>query len=479
MPWAVARPPGTPAVGSRGRGGGRAPRGASTNGLRSGRGRGRARVERDEAVLGRDPVRRDAIWDKATRALQISPIAGMEAAWREGASPAERALAAGRRDEVERRVRDATDPGRLDSAVNWLIRYKSQVPNLIFLRTRGGPDDQAVVAYNQRQLADLELFIREHGSVQPGHVGERLTQQTISGYVGALKACATILMGTEVVPEGEGRLLSRLGKQMRLEEAPSIERKLRRALRRDRLDELVRASFDITSQHGLTRWGAIRLGIACLLRPGEVGATSSNAFVPKRDLHWGKDSITWHEAGEAGWTAPFLTLWVTPIKNQSGKSKRIPIPVGALHPEGVSDDPRCPYSVVAKMWWRDARHLTEEQRARTAIFRHESGRVWGSDDVNAAVKEVVVALGLPAEEYGGVTLRITGATELRDSLGRAGKDVINSFGRWSDEDIGFIYQRVTAAEQLEAMASALGSARPVRPEMETVYQGWSQPAYRR
>ena len=28
---------------------------------------------------------------------------------------------------------------------------------------------------------------------------------------------------------------------------------------------------------------------------------------------------------------------------------------------------------------------------------------------------------------GGVTLRITGATELRDSLGRAGKEVINSF----------------------------------------------------
>ena len=70
-------------------------------------------------------------------------------------------------------------------------------------------------------------------------------------------------------------------------------------------------------------------------------------------------------------------------------------------------------------------------------------------------------------------------TELRDELGRSGKDVINSFGRWADEDIGFIYQRVTVAEQLEAMSSALANPGPVRPEMEAVYSGWSQPAYRR
>ena len=59
------------------------------------------------------------------------------------------------------------------------------------------------------------------------------------------------------MPEDKGRLLSRLGKQMRLEEAPSVERKLRRALRRDRFDELVRLrfAFDITSHYGLTRGG--------------------------------------------------------------------------------------------------------------------------------------------------------------------------------------------------------------------------------
>jgi len=436
-------------------------------------------VERDAAILGRDPVKREMVWEKARRLLEVVPIAGLEAAWAEGATQLEKELAAARREEVERRVRDATDPGRLDSALNWLQRYRATVPHLVFLKTRGGSGDLAAVAYNQRQLADLELYIREHGSVQPGHVGERLTQSTIAGYIGALKACATIFMGAEVVPDEEDRILSRLGKQMRFEEPPSIERKLRRALRRDKFDELARRGFDRWSHYGATRWAVLRIAIACFLRPAEVGATAKNDFVPKRDQHWGSDSVTWHEGEQAGWDCPYLTMWITPVKNRTGRSKRIPIPVSALHPQGVTDDPRCPYSAVAKLWVRDARHLSEEVRARTPMFAHEDGRAWNSEDVNTAVKEAVRALGLPEEEFGGVTLRITGATELRDEKGRAGKDIINSFGRWADEDIGFIYQRVTVAEQLEAMSSALSNQGPVRPEMEAVYSGWAQPAYRR
>ena len=82
----------------------------------------------------------------------------------------ERTLAAGRRAEVERRVRDATDPGRLESACNWLERYVARTPHMVLFRTRGGPHDLASAAYNERQLADVGLFIREHGSVQPGHI---------------------------------------------------------------------------------------------------------------------------------------------------------------------------------------------------------------------------------------------------------------------------------------------------------------------
>ena len=48
-------------------------------------------------------------------------------------------------------------------------------------------------------------------------------------------------------------------------------------------------------------------------------------------------------------------------------------PVGALHPCGYSADPRCPYSAMCRLWWRDAAELSEEQRAVTPIFRHPDG----------------------------------------------------------------------------------------------------------
>ncbi len=79
-------------------------------------------------------------------------------------------------------------------------------------------------------------------------------------------------------------------------------------------------------------------------------------------------------------------------------------------------------------------------------------------------------------------MRISGATELRDKHGRAGMDIIISLGRWMSKDIGFIYSRVTAHEQLEAMASAIDQASDaahVHPEVETVVTGWVQPAVRR
>ena len=57
-----------------------------------------------------------------------------------------------------------------------------------------------------------------------------------------------------------------------------------------------------------------------------------------------------------------------------------------------------------------------------------------SADVHDAVQEAAVALELDPSEFGEVTLRITGATELRNAHGREGMRVIASFGRWSDED---------------------------------------------
>ena len=58
--------------------------------------------------------------------------------------------------------------------------------------------------------------------------------------------------------------------------------------------------------------------------------------------------------------------------------------------------------------------------------------------------EVAAALGI-VEGLGAAAPRIGGATDFRAELGIEGQAVIDARGRW-DSDIGFIYQRVTAAE---------------------------------
>jgi hypothetical protein len=213
-----------------------------------------------------------------------------------------------------------------------------------------------------------------------------------------------------------------------------------------------------------------------------VGTVDGRGFLPMIGLHWGLECVQWVTPAESGWRNPGVYLNVVPIKNQGKVAKRWPIAIPALHPEGVTDDPLCPYSALATLFARDAAHLSEEERSHTAIFRHEDGRVWSTDEVSKAVKEAVAAIGLDPDEFGGVSLRISGATDLRDKHGRAGMDIIHSMGRWLSKDIGFIYARVTANEQFEAMASSLeqaSEASSAHPEAETVVLGWTQPAMRR
>jgi hypothetical protein len=94
--------------------------------------------------------------------------------------------------------------------------------------------------------------------------------------------------------------------------------------------------------------------------------------------------------------------------------------------------------------------------------------------VNSMVHEAVAALGLDPSEYGAPSLRIAGATDLRDRYGMDGFDIINSRGRWAS-DIGFIYQRTTTAEMIEASIEMTYAS---RPEHERI-MGIAQPARKR
>ena len=125
------------------------------------------------------------------------------------------------------------------------------------------------------------------------------------------------------------------------------------------------------------------------------------------------------------------------------------------------------------------------------MFRTASGHVWDTDDVEEACRAAARALGVAEEGWGAAALRIGGATDIRARFGLAGADIIRARGRWCDgSDVAFVYQRVTALEQLETAAAVSGGAGDVAssgvgddarrdaPLLEHLLVGWNQPATR-
>jgi hypothetical protein len=95
------------------------------------------------------------------------------------------------------------------------------------------------------------------------------------------------------------------------------------------------------------------------------------------------------------------------------------------------------------------------------------------------VREAAQALGLPAEDFGGV--RPSHCRCQRPACAvrhMEGKALIQARGRWADEDIGFIYQRVTAFEMLDAVDGLGEDERGAAPELEAMLDGSRSPAAR-
>ena len=414
-------------------------------------------------VLGRSELKRDTVWQRARAAGLAGAAPAAPAGGSAARNPVVAAYDALLTNEMERRIADANDPARLDTALNWLERYAAAHPGRPFLLPRGGESDMAHAVWNDESFARLETFIRMHGSVQPGKRGNTITSDTISGYLGAIRTTATILSRVQVASEDTRVLHRPLSKQMRLEEprAKADARKIRLGLRHAMLADLApRTYFDRSSSHGHRRWTGYLVGISLLLRGGEFGVVlKGRGFVRSRGLHWGSRCVAFRTAAQTGYDRPSVNISVCPVKDQSGRAKRHDLGIASLHPCGYSLDPLCAYSHLCREAQRVA-HLSDAQREHVPIFAWDDGTPWATEDVNGMVREAVEALGLDPSEYGGASPRIGGATDLRDRFGMAGKDIIQKRGRWLDDDIGFIYQRVTAAEMLDASVSMVHAARP-------------------
>lgn len=381
-------------------------------------------------------------------------------------------------DEIDRRLRDAGDPGRLQTALGWLRRYRSAFPTVVLFKPRGGPDDLANSVYNERSLCALQMFIRDYGSVKAGAKGKLIPQATIAGYISSIRSATTVLSGVTVSSADSKAPFPRMGKQLRLEDPVDVavdDRKIRLGLRARLLRVLIARGFDRHSRWGKLRWAVYTVGAQALLRGGEFGVTGKagqRVFVRSRGLHWGVASLQWLTAAEAAFDTPSVFMHVCAIKDTEGRHKRKVIPIAARGAE-VSDDPVCGYSALHTwaselgVWEWD-----EGRRAREPIFQWE-GKAITTEMVCEMVREAAVALDIPPEQMGAPSMRIAGATDLRDRLGpEQSAKVIQARGRWFS-DIHVVYERTTVVEMLE---SSVFMGEASNPEAETVLRGYAQPA---
>lgn len=403
------------------------------------------------------------------------------------------ALAAYLTDSAAARMRDANDPARLDTALNWLGRLQASQPSrVLFLPPRGSMDQiDKAHAHNARTFSDLSEFIRVHGSIQPGRLGATVQADAISGYVSAIRSALGLAANRAITSAAHAARPRQQAKHMRLDDGPAGQRLRRLGIQGLHLAQLaVTPRWDLASEEGSLRWTSMGTAKSCLLRAGEVGMPDNRVEFDWRrgitlaDFHApsGSGSFVWLSELQVGASNPQLVghrgliLMITPIKDGgTKKTQRKPVPIAALHPGEPSDDPLCVYSLLCR-WWRFRSACTAGQPPHTVpLFARRDGTVITSKDVDRFAHDAFSALGIEPDETGGVAFRIGGATDVRQKEGiEAGKELLKERGRWAS-DIGWIYQRGDVGAQLGLsirMTEGGGVA------TETLLPGWSQPALR-
>jgi hypothetical protein len=355
------------------------------------------------------------------------------------------------------------------------------LPSLAQFRPLRFEGDLDTSEHNEGLLCILADFIR---SKPKSRVGELVKADTVSGQVSGIKAIVEEHLGRRIICSTGGFLLKRVLQSMRREDGPAGERRLSAPFGNAHLSALARADcpYDTGSDDWTcVRWALLQCMLHCLLRGGEPGTQPRHAFRPATGLCWCHfvwlDPATRRVAtirGADGRLYYLLIVRVLPIKDQTGRAKRVPIPVRSKHPvDHPLSDVTCPYYAIARAWQRRAASVPQRERASTAFFQLPSGKVVDTDLVRAVVREAATCLGLDAGVFGASAPRRGGGTDLRDQLGSdRGAALIRQRGRWCNSDMPDIYARASAREHAEASA-AIGQAAALT--LEQLDPAWVQP----
>ena len=427
------------------------------------------------------------------RALDVGLVDGSDAfalanILGDEATPRERELAGALWGGAMRRVGTANlgaKDARTATALTKFERLAQILPSLNGLRKLRYEGDLDTSDANEAILLVVSEYVRE---LPKNKVGELVKGDTVSGQTSAIKTLAEEHFGRAVICESGGRLLKRSLQSMRREDGPGGERRYSAPMRRGMLDELARldSGFDVRSAGWpQDRWAMMQASHQAFMRGGEPGCTEAGKFAAAKGICW--KHICWrcpltgglatsvHETTGAAHLR--VTLGIVPIKDQTGKAKRVPCPIVSKHPAGHPlDDVTCPYTAIRASWdarigsrpWSELQHLP--------FFVGPDGlsAVTTEQVRDAAIRPAAECLGYVAASFGSSALRRGGATDAKANLGaERAKALIQARGRWLDKDIGDIYARGSLEDQAALSAALLGGRSFTT--MEEAYPGWVQP----
>lgn len=391
------------------------------------------------------------------------------AQWCGPPSDAERAAVAALAADADTRAHDShvsSYVAKLRTALHWLALFREVSPSRRLVLPLGGDTHYAHAAHNDESFELIRSFIRAHGSIREGMLGQTIRGDSVASVLSTLRAYATLEARYSLMPAGFNVAGPRAATHMRREDGTSTERGLRLGLGVDEFLQLDSGGFDRSSPRGKMDHGAGLTLYAVTGRGGEIGLVQG-----RKPSEWRPDTspvmadADWNRqpSANSGWR-PWCYLQWYPIKDSSATHSKVVTPIVRRHDGAPGADPACAYDALRVVYNERLRVLPRGADLATAplFVHHSTGKVYTTADSRRIAKAMAAAAGLDAELAGGSAFRIGSATAIYSQYGEAGQRVLRERGRWHS-DIGFIYARLTEANALEAARRAMlaGSGRTV------------------
>lgn len=284
----------------------------------------------------------------------------------------------------------------------------------------------------------------------------RVSPETARKYVSTVQGWHERTTGVRLAGGLRMARLAAMLKGVENAEGGKRPRRLRRGVTPRALAEAMRRCLGGASAEEANWVAALSVGFCGLMRAKELGRGDA------RESDWTKDVTRADVNFVAKGGVPCAVVRMRPCEKGrmgvQGKTVRVWLAGGGRFLD--------PVAALRRMFEVDT--VPQEEWARTPLFREHDGSAVTTRRVRAVVKGLMRAVGENAEEFGGHSLRIGGATAAMAA--KVPPPYIKAMGRWSSE-IYEIYCRLSS-EAVVKFGGAIASAEYVDFESEFREHEW-------